>query len=867
MSSYSKTPGRLRHNSLKKLGGKLLGSLARCGRRPRLRGATKRLDQSFALPRPIIYHWPVLGEHLPVLNFRTTLISRIAVTSCLFSSLSAHAVDASKDPLIFEKIPVGDVDIVIDGKLDESLWSRLQAHDNMEVIEPDTLEKGQFQTLSRFFYTDQGLYIGVWAEQDPETLVSRLTSRDRYIARDDISFTLDTSGEGLYGYWFGVNLGGTLMDGTVLPESQYSSQWDGPWQGASAEIDNGWSTEMFLPWSMMSMPQTNGTRKMGFYISRQVSYLDERWSWPALPRTRRILMSGLQPFQLEDINPQGQYTIYPYASSTFNNIENEDAHRTGLDIFWRPSSNLQFTATINPDFGQVESDDVVVNLTAFETFFPEKRPFFLEGNEIFVTTPRAQTGHRGGGPGRGPPTTLVNTRRIGGAPIAPDIADDVDLPSLELSQPSKLHGAVKVTGQRNKFRYGFMAAFEADTVFLGFRDGSDFNLKQTGRDFGIARFLYEDASSGGRKSVGWISTLVAHDELDAVVHGIDAHYLSPDKRWVWDLQLMHSDVDGVTGSGGFFDAKFTPRRGTTHTFKFDYLDEKLDINDLGFLRRNDSININYNYSLSDPTIDGLKSRNTSITVRQQYNTDHRLTDSQLSFRRFWSLLNNSRIFGGITYRPERWDDRNSDDNGDYKVLDRWSVGLNWRSDSAKILSYRLGFDINSEYLHGVSYRYDGGVTWRPNHRFSIEFMLSYEDRDGWLIHAGERDFTTYEAEDWRPNIDMDFFLTAKQQFRVTMQWAGIKARQQEHWQVPLGGGRLDEVPVSGENRDFTISRLTFQARYRWELAPLSDLFVVYTRGANVPSAPADSFGDLLKDAWTDKIVDVFVVKLRYRLGN
>lgn len=825
------------------------------------------MTQFFALPRPITYHGRAFGEHLAISNNRTTLIAKIAVTACLSSSFSAHAVDASKDPLIFDKMPVDEVNIVIDGKLDEPLWARLPTHDNMEVIEPDTLEKGQFQTLSRFFYTDEGLYIGVWSEQDPLTLVSRLTSRDRYIARDDISFTLDPSGEGLYGYWFGVNLGGTLMDGTVLPERQYSSQWDGPWHGASAETENGWSTEMFLPWSMMSMPQTGGTREMGFYISRRVSYLDERWSWPALPKTRRVLMSGLQPFRLEDINPTGQYTLYPYASSTFNNLKNAGDYRTGLDIFWRPSSNLQFAATINPDFGQVESDDVVVNLTAFETFFPEKRPFFLEGNEIFVTTPRAQTGNRGGGPRRGPPTTLVNTRRIGGAPIAPDIQDNDDLPSLELSQPSELHGAIKVTGQSNRFRYGFMAAFEDDTVFRGFRDGSEFNFKQTGRDFGIARFLYEDASSGGRKSLGWISTLVAHDDLHAVVHGIDAHYLSPDKRWVWDVQLMHSDVDDVTGNGGFLDATFTPKRGTTHTVRFDYLDEKLDINDLGFLRRNDAININYNYSVSDPTIVGLKSRNTSITVRQQYNTDQRLTNSQLSFRRSWSLLNNSRIFGGITYRPEHWDDRNSDDNGDYKILGRWTLGLNWRSDSAKILSYRLGFDFRQEDLQGNSYQYAAGITWRPEHRFSILFSVIYEDIDGWLVHWDGPDFTTYAAEDWRPNVEMDLFLTAKQQFRVTMQWAGIKARQRQHWQVPVGGGRLDEVPLSGANRDFTISRLTFQARYRWELAPLSDLFVVYTRGANVPSAPDDSFGDLLKDAWTDKIVDVFVVKLRYRFSN
>jgi hypothetical protein len=116
---------------------------------------------------------------------------------------------------------------------------------------------------------------------------------------------------------------------------------------------------------------------------------------------------------------------------------------------------------------------------------------------------------------------------------------------------------------------------------------------------------------------------------------------------------------------------------------------------------------------------------------------------------------------------------------------------------------------------------------------------------------------------------MDIFLTAKQQFRITAQWAGIKAFQKKFHELPAGDGDLIEVPIApgSYNRDFTISRLTFQARYRWEIAPLSDLFIVYTRGANLPSAPQEDFTDLLRDSWTDKIVDVFIIKLRYRLGN
>ena len=135
-------------------------------------------------------------------------------------------------------------------------------------------------------------------------MVARFSSRDDYTNRDSWGITLDTSGQGLYGYWFTVNLGGTLMDGTLLPEKQFSSQWDGPWHGATSQTDAGWMAEMFLPWSMMSMPMSTDERRMGFYLLRTVSHLDETWMWPALPRTKSTFLSSMQPLQLDHVNPR-----------------------------------------------------------------------------------------------------------------------------------------------------------------------------------------------------------------------------------------------------------------------------------------------------------------------------------------------------------------------------------------------------------------------------------------------------------------------------------------------------------------------------------------------------------------------------------
>ena len=121
--------------------------------------------------------------------------------------------------------------IRIDGIIDESVWQQIAPFDRLRVLNPDTLEPGQHETQTRIFYDDNGIYIAALMKQPPETLVERLSARDEDINRDGFSVMLDTSGQGLYGYIFGINLGGTKQDGKLAPESVMSYEWDGAWQG------------------------------------------------------------------------------------------------------------------------------------------------------------------------------------------------------------------------------------------------------------------------------------------------------------------------------------------------------------------------------------------------------------------------------------------------------------------------------------------------------------------------------------------------------------------------------------------------------------------------------------------------------------
>lgn len=781
---------------------------------------------------------------------------------------------APGEVIALERLTAGE-SIRIDGFLDEPVWQTVRAYDEFVVIEPDTLGETSHRTLIRFAYDDRGLYVGADMRQPVDTLIKRLSSRDeRGVNRDSINLTLDTSGTGRYGFWFGINLGDSLMDGTVLPERQFSNDWDGPWRGRSQQTATGWTAEFHIPWSTLSMPTTGEIRRMGLYMSRKVAYLDERWGWPALPSTVPKFMSALQPIQMREVAPRQQYNLYPFVAASYDGIDDDMEYRVGTDVFWRPSSNFQLNATVNPDFGNVESDDVVINLTATETFFPEKRLFFLEGQDLFVATPRADT--RGGGIGNsGTPYSMLYTRRIGGVPRFADPPPGVTIPKRSRFAPVELLGAAKVTGQAGGLRYGVIGAVEDEVIFDGLQGDQPRRVRQDGNDYGVVRVLYEDNAGGAYRALGMLSTAVLNPSRDAVSHGVDGHYLTADGKWKLDGQFITSDIDGADrGYGGFADLEYTFRRGMQQRFGVEYFDESLDINDLGFLERNDHYRVRSAFVLTRSDIAWL--RNYELDVRgfvqkslseSLFNGGGLFVTNRLTFRNLSSFTSRLHFF------PKQYDDLNSFGNGTYRVEERAEAFAAWESDTSRPVSVELQLGGWQERLGGRTLKGEVELSWRPSDRFSVNLEVEHLDRDGWLLHQADDLFATFDARQWKPKLSMDYFIGPRQQLRLAFQWVGIRAREDEFQRIPETPGNLIPIdkptgPGFRPSYDFSVSQYSFQARYRWEIAPLSDIFLVYTRQADLSAALGDDdFGALFNNAWDEPLQDVLVFKVRYRVGS
>ena len=168
---------------------------------------------------------------------RLSTQTRLIVVSIILVFDFANA--SGSLPINVPEQSIDESRLMIDGGLDESVWAGLPRLGDLVVVAPDTFEKTRFNTQPRMFNMTEGLYIGADGAQPVASLLPRLSSRDANVSRDSVNFFLDPSGKGFYGYYFGVNLGGTLSDGTLFPEHQFSPLWDGPWRRATSPTDTG----------------------------------------------------------------------------------------------------------------------------------------------------------------------------------------------------------------------------------------------------------------------------------------------------------------------------------------------------------------------------------------------------------------------------------------------------------------------------------------------------------------------------------------------------------------------------------------------------------------------------------------------------
>ncbi len=287
--------------------------------------------------------------------------------------------------------------IHVDGRLREQDWRLAPAATSFTEEWPDRGRPARQVTDVSVLYDDHYLYVGARMHHDPAldgghtTIVRRLHRRDQDSQSDWFSVALDTTHDHRTAVVFEVNAAGVQRDGVIANDTDYDTSWDGVWESAVTRDAGGWTAEMKIPLSLLRIREEEGPQVWGVNFTRtDQGHLRESSRWYVVPQGEGGFVSQFPLLEgLEDVHPRPRREYVPFVSAArkFETARSYDdrgwQRHAGLDARWGLDGIGQVDLSVRPDFGQVEVDQAVLNLGTVETFFPEKRPFFLEGAEIF----------------------------------------------------------------------------------------------------------------------------------------------------------------------------------------------------------------------------------------------------------------------------------------------------------------------------------------------------------------------------------------------------------------------------------------------------------------------------------------------------
>jgi hypothetical protein len=346
--------------------------------------------------------------------------------------------------------------IRVDGRLDEAVWRSATPIVDFTQKEPTEGAPPTDAMQVRFAYDDEALYIGArMYASEARTIQAPLGRRDDDGQAEHIIVSLDTFLDRRTAVAFGITAAGVRLDRLHASDNEdsFDAGFDPVWEGSTSREEEAWIAELWIPFSQLRFSRAR-EQVWGLNVQRFRPSLNEEDYWVAVPRTERAWSSRFGELHgIANVRPSRRLELLPYvaASSILSAAHDRRnpfddgsdlASRAGGDVKMGLGPNLTLEATFNPDFGQVEADPAEVNLSAFETRFPEKRPFFLEGASLF------NIGH----------PNFYYSRRIGARPLGPADGDFIDYPSA-----STIIGAAKLTGRLpSKTSIGLLTAVTAE---------------------------------------------------------------------------------------------------------------------------------------------------------------------------------------------------------------------------------------------------------------------------------------------------------------------------------------------------------------------------------------------------------------------
>jgi len=660
----------------------------------------------------------------------------------------------------------------IDGELQEDFWKHIAPVTQFTQLDPDEGKEPSEKTEVRIGFDDVALYVGArMYDSYPDSIIARLARKDVDVTSDLFGIFLDPYFDKRSGFYFGVNAAGTLYDGVLYNDTWDDNTWDGVWEGKVKIDESGWTAELRIPFSQLRF-QINSENTWGVNFRRDIARKNERDFFIYIPKNENGFVSRFAQLKgIDNITPPGRFEILPYlttraeythpeANDPFNS---QSAYIPGLGVDFKVGlgTNLTLNAAINPDFGQVEIDPAVINLSDVETFFDEKRPFFVEGSTIFNFGMGGATNYWGFNWSN---PDFFYSRRIGRAPQGsiPD-ADFTDYPD-----GTHILGAAKITGKiGNDWNVGVIQSLtsreSARMDVGGIRSETEVEPLTY---YGIVRAQNE--INDGKQGIGFISTITnrfyederLRDEINkgSYVFGIDGWtFLDSSKTWViagWsglshitgepsriiDLQSnsqhyfqrpdavnfsLDSSATNLTGYAGRL--VLNKQRGNFFfNSAFGFISPQFDINDLGFLWRADVLNMHVGagYFWTEQT-SIYRYLEAGGAIFRNYDYDGNITWEGIFHFGFIRFLNYYTLNWNLAYNPETVNNRRT--RGGPLTLNPsgYQVNAYANSDNRKDIVIGAGFYTYRQTDNSYNLDFDASVEIRPSTNISITISPYY----------------------------------------------------------------------------------------------------------------------------------------------
>jgi hypothetical protein len=449
--------------------------------------------------------------------------------------------------------------ISIDGQLDEPAWAAAPKHSGFVQRFPRDASKPSVETRFAILYDDEAIFVGVWADDPrPDLIRALLTRRDVDAPADALIIAFDSYHDRRTAYAFQLNAAGVQRDMLLFDDSNQDDTWDAVWTGNVAVTATGWTAEYRIPLSQLRFA-SNEAQEWGFQIMRTIGRTGEQDTWSPWPRSAPQVVSKFGVVDgIDHLRSGRRLELLPYVTGGVDrmpvdagdpiNQQYNMRRNIGLDLKYGLGPAFTLSATINPDFGQVEADPSKVNLSGNELFFAEKRPFFLEGVDLFKLPIRNSDNNVEG---------AFYSRRIGAAPADPG----TDYTYIKAPQSTTIYGAAKLTGKTSSgWSVGVLDAVTgqdtAETFTMAPADGHPQReelVVAALTNYAIAR-VKRDLGEG-KTSIGASATAVNRKlddpRLDSLVHdqaytgGLQLEHRWADNAWAANASMLGSWVHGT----------------------------------------------------------------------------------------------------------------------------------------------------------------------------------------------------------------------------------------------------------------------------------------------------------------------------------